>query len=467
LEQVNSGSAAPPHEASVAKFRAALEDGHAGKALAIIRDLPDALRQRFDIAAHQADLLGKLGRHEEELAVLRALIAREPPNPSLHLSVAHALKTIGRADEAITAAREAIALRPDYGKAWWVLADLKTYRFADSEVAAMQSALAAAASPADRLHLHFALGRAFEQRGEFEPAFAHYADGNAIQAAASPRAALNTGDRIDRTIATFTPEFLAERDRFGLDNDAPIFIVGLHRSGSTLIEQILASHSQIEATAELPIIAQLFRSIALDRNLPGATPLAKLAAVDQARSRSLGAEYLERANDYLSTTRPRFIDKMPANWLHVGFIRLILPNATIIDARRHPMAAGFSNFRQNYGSGAAWAYSLESIGRYYRDYLRLMRHFDRVLPGKIHRVVNERLIDDFEPEVRRLLARVGVEFEPACLEFHRSNRPVRSASAEQVRRPINREGIDQWRAFEPWLGPLKDALGPALKDWQQ
>ena len=195
--------------------------------------------------------------------------------------------------------------------------------------------------------------------------------------------------------------------------------------------------------------------------------MAKLESLDAARARTLGAEYLARARDYRSTDKPRFIDKMPANWLHVGFIRLILPNAKIIDARRHPMAAGFSNFRQHYGKGAAWTASLESIGRYYRDYLRLMRHFDRVLPGWVHHVINERLIEDFEPEVRRLLAFVGVEFEAACLEFHRSDRPVRSASAEQVRRPVNRDGVDQWRAFEPWLGPLKDALGPALEDWQE
>jgi hypothetical protein len=165
------------------------------------------------------------------------------------------------------------------------------------------------------------------------------------------------------------------------------------------------------------------------------------------------------------TAKPRFVDKMPANWLHAGLIQLILPNAAIIDARRHPMAAGFSNFRQNYGKGAAWAYSLDSIGRYYRDYLRLMRYFDRVLPGKVHRVINERLIEDFEPEVRRLLDHVGVPFDPACMDSHRSGRPVRSASAEQVRQPVNREGVDQWRAFEPWLGPLKDALGDALEDW--
>ena len=195
--------------------------------------------------------------------------------------------------------------------------------------------------------------------------------------------------------------------------------------------------------------------------------MARLAHIDAARASALGAEYLDRASQYRGTDRPRFIDKMPGNWLYVGFIRLILPNATIIDARRHPVAAGFSNFRRPYGRGAGWTYSLESIGRYYREYLRMMRHYDRVLPGQVHRVIHEQLVDKFEPEVLRLLAHVGVPFEPACVEFHQSTGPVRSASAEQVRRPVSREGVDRWRAFEPWLGPLKDALGDALKDWRR
>ena len=458
-------AAADSADALLRSLAAALESGDAGMALASIRALPTDIRERFDVMAHEADVSGRLGRHEKEIELLRRLVAREPAMASLHVSIAHALKTVGRRDEAISAAREALAIQSDYGKAWWMLADLKNYRFDDGELAAMQAALAKPLSDADRLHLHFALGRAFEQRGNAEAAFANYAAGNAIAAVGTPAATMTVGDRVDRAIRVFTPEFFTARTGFGEESSAPIFIVGLHRSGSTLVEQILASHSEIEATAELPIVAQLFRSVALDRNLPGDTPLAKLAHLDATRAKALGAQYLERAGDYRSAGKPRFVDKMPGNWLYLGFIQLILPNASIIDARRHPMAAGFSNFRQNYGRGVSWAYTLDSIGRYYRDYLRLMRHFERVLPGKVHRVVHERLIDDFEPQVRRLLDHVGVEFEPACLDFHRSQRPVRSASAEQVRRPINREGVDQWRAFEPWLGPLKEALGPALEDW--
>ena len=463
---MSSGPEAASDKALLGEFGAAVAAGNAGRALAIARRLPEALRQRFDIMAHEADLSGKLGYHEEEVALLRQLIAREPAMPSLQVTLANALKTIGRRDEAIAAVKEALAIRADYGKAWWVLAELKNYRFEDAEVEAMQSALAVVESPADRLHLHFALGRAFEQRGQVEQAFTHYAQGNALSGSSMRPEAVTVSERVDRAIATYTHGFFTERAGLGHDSNAPIFIVGLHRAGSTLVEHILASHSAIEATSELPIIGQLLRAVVTDRNLPGATPLAKLASLDRERLRELGAEYLERASDYRSTGEPRFIDKMPANWLNLGFIQLILPNATIIDARRHPMAAGLSNFRQNFGSGADWTYSLDSIGRYYGDYLRLMRHFDRVLPGKVHRVINERLIDDFEPEVRKILDHVGVAFEPACLEFHLSTRPVRSASSEQVRRPINREGVDQWRAFEPWLGPLKEALGRALEDWQ-
>ena len=447
-------------------LRTALGDGDFAKALAIILALPPQDRDRCEIGVYEADALGRLGRHDEEIALLEQLIAREPANPALQLSLMNALKTVGRTADAIAAARAALALKPDYGKAWWLLADLKTFAFSDADVTAMQAVLSGSLAPADRQNLHFALGRAFEQRGDAARAFADYADGNALGAAGAPAAIAGVTARTDQAMATFTPEFFAERQGYGDDSDAPIFIVGLHRSGSTLIEQILAAHPLVEATSELPVLGQLMRAIVFDAALPGDTPMARLAAIDAGRARALGAEYLARAADYRTSGKPRFIDKMPANWAQVGLIQLILPNATIIDARRHPMATGFSNFRQNYGAGAAWSFSLEGIGRYYADYLRLMRHFDRVLPGKALRVVNERLIEDFEPQVRRLLDHVGIAFDPACLDFHRSNRPVRSASAEQVRRPVNREGVDQWRAFEPWLGALKTALGPALEDWE-
>ena len=448
------------------ELKAALLDGDASKALSIIDALPKDLRQQYEVMAHEADLNGRLGRHEHEIALLRQLIARQPEMPGLHVTLAHALKTTGRRDDAIAAARAAIACHPGYAAAWWLMADFKTYQIDDAEVQAMKTALAAQPAEADRMQLHFALGRACDQRGEHEAAFAHYAAGNAPRAAAAHKEAAGLAGRVDRAIGIFTPEFFAERQGYGDRSEAPIFIVGLHRSGSTLVEQILASHSQVEATAELPLVEEMLRSVALDNSLPNVPPLAKLVHIDADRARALGSEYLRQAQDYRSSDKPRFVDKMPANWLYIGFIRLILPNAMIIDARRHPMAAGLSNFRQYFANGADWTFALDSIGRYYRDYLRLMRHFDRALPGKVHRVIHEKLVDEFEPEVRRLLDHAGLNFESECLEFHRAKRPVRSASAEQVRQPLNREGVDQWRAFEPWLGPLRDALGDALEDWQ-
>ena len=450
----------------LAQLQADLANGEGRKALALIDGLPHPLRQSIAVRGFEAYFLGMLGRHEEEIAILQQLIDLEPAEPNYYLSLANALKTVGKAEEAVTAVRAALRLKPDFGRGWWLLADLKTFRFSDDDLTTMQAAIESS-SPDDGLNLHFALGSALEQRGDYQAAFNHYAQANALVARGLPPMTASATARVDRAIATYTPDFFGQRQGFGDDSDAPIFILGLNRSGSTLIEQILASHSEIEATSELPIIDQLVRSVARDEALPGRLPIDKIAAIDAQRARALGAEYLERASHYRATGKPRFTDKMPANWAHVGFIQLILPNASIIDARRHPMAAGFSNFRQKYDAGAAWTFSLEDIGSYYAGYLRLMRHFDRVLPGKILHVINERLIDDFEPQVHRLLDHVGVPFEPACLEFHKSNRPVRSASAEQVRRPVNRSGIDQWRAFEPWLGPLKDALGPALEDWQE
>jgi tetratricopeptide (TPR) repeat protein len=456
-----------PDDKHLTDLRAALEAGDAGQAMASIGAMSEELRDRFDIMGHAADLSGKLGRHEDEIVLLDRLIARDPRIASLHVSRAYALKTLGRSEQAAAAARDALAINSYDAGAWWTLADLKYYRFADDEIATMESALARSPAGMERVQLHFALGRACEQRGGAEEAFTHYSAGNRSIAESLPAGSLSSTVRVDRTIAACTSEFFARRTGFGDPSVAPIFIVGLHRSGSTLIEQILGAHPEIEATSELPVVGQLMRSIALDPSLSGETPLAKLAALDAEQAHSLGADYLRRAAAYRMTEKPRFVDKMPHNWLHIGLICLILPNAVIIDARRHPMAAGVSNFRQLYGRGAEWTYSLPTIGAYYRDYLRLMRHFDRVLPGKVHHIINERLIDDFEPEVRRLLDHAGVAFDPACLDFHRSAGPVRSASAEQVRRPVNRDGVDQWRQFEPWLGPLKDALGPALEDWQE
>jgi tetratricopeptide (TPR) repeat protein len=441
--------------------------GHYAEALAHLQALPDEVRGDFQILTQEAELYCQLGDHDSELGLYDRLIDGWPDAASVWLAKANALKIVGRTDDAVAAARHAIAVQSTYGKAWWVLGDLKTYQFSDDELAAMQRAVEASANPEDRLHLHFALGKAWEDRREAAKAFQNYAQGNALRMQSVPATATTVTRRVDQAIQLFTADFLKTRAGQGFASAAPIFIIGLPRSGTTLIEQILASHPEIEGVGELNVISQLRITIATDETIAANDLISRIKALDVRQRAALGESYIEQASAFRSTRRAMFVDKMPTNWLNVGLIRLILPNARIIDARRHPMASGFSNFRQNYGQGAGWSYSLETIGQYYRDYLRLMRHFDDALPGWAHRVINERLIEDFEPEVRRLLDYVGVGFDPACLEFHRSNRPVRSASAQQVRQPINRMGVDQWRAFEPWLGPLKDALGPALEDWRE
>jgi hypothetical protein len=271
---------------------------------------------------------------------------------------------------------------------------------------------------------------------------------------------------VDAAIVTFDQALLDRSAGFGDKASDPIFVVGLQRSGSTLVEQILASHPQIEGTAELLAIPQLWDALGQSQGAAGDS-FAAIAKLDPVELEALGAQYLERTQPYRTSDRPMFVDKLPANWMYTGFIRLILPNARIIDARRHPMACGFSNFKQHYATGVAFAYSLDSIGRFYADYVRLMDHFDRLRPGRVHRLVNERLIEDPEREVRRLLDFVGVPLDPACLAFHSNKRAVHTPSSEQVRRPINRDGVDSWRRYEPWLGPLTAALGDVLERWDR
>ena len=430
-------------------------------ALSLLRDFPPSAHGDFQWLAHEADLLGKLGEHDGEIARLRQLMAMQPQLASLWVSLANALKTLGRTDEAVAALRDAILIQPGYGRPWWMLSDLKQFRFTDDDVATMEQLLGTS-NDDDRIPLHFALAKALEDRGQPIAAFDHYATGNRLRAATiDPRGTI-LKPKVDRSIALYSADFLRTRANQGSASNAPIFVLGLQRSGSTLVEQILASHPLIEGTSELALIPHLTREIAFDPALPAGDMFERIAALGPSQLRALGDTYVARAAAFRHTDRPYFIDKLPGNWTNIGLIRLILPNAKIIDARRHPLATGFSNFKQNYGAGAAFSYDLATIGRYYRDYLRLMTHFERVDPGAIHRIVNEHLIDHFEADVRALLAYIGVDFDPACLDFHNNRRAVATPSAEQVRRPINRDGVDQWRDVEPILEPLKQALGPAL-----
>ena len=432
-----------------------------------IRMLQQAEPEERAYRITQATLSTELGECEQALREYRRLLEETPDHAELHLSMAHTLKTLGRQQEAIESYRRAAALRPGYGDAYWSLANLKTYRFTDAEMSAMRAAEAAPrAALTDRFHLCFALGKALEDRGEYGKSLSYYERGNALKKSECRYRPEFIESNTRLQIEICTPEFFAARQGWGCASDAPIFVVGLPRAGSTLIEQILASHSRVEGTMELSDIPRLAQSLQ-GRDGAGGAPLYRypgvLTELPADDFRRFGERYLTDTALY-RTGKPHFIDKMPNNFRHIGLMHLILPNAKIIDARRGAMACCFSNFKQLFASGQQFTYSFEDIARYYRTYVELMAHWDRALPGKILRVQHEELVADFEPQVRRILDFCGLDFEPACLEFHKTSRRVHTASSEQVRRPINTEGLEQWRHFEPWLGPLATALGDLAKE---
>jgi tetratricopeptide (TPR) repeat protein len=409
-----------------------------------------------------------LGEHERAVALYRTLLEETPADADLHLSVAHALKTLGRTEEAIESYRRAADCRPSFGDAYWSLANLKTYHFTDEELMRLRAAQAQPTiSAVDRFHLCFALGKALEDRGQFEESFRYYALGNALKRSESRYRPEIIENNTRQQIEVCSGEFFARRRGWGAQSRDPIFIVGLPRSGSTLIEQILASHSKVEGTQELADIQQIVSDIrGRDPDLNDSRYPRVLLDLSEADFLRLGDRYIADTRVYRHTERPFFIDKMPNNFRHLGLIRLMLPNARIIDARREPVACCFSNLKQLFAKGQEFTYSVEDIARYYRTYLDLMRHWDRVLPGSVLHVFHERVVDDLEGSVRRVLDFCGLEFEPQCVEFHKTVRSVRTASSEQVRRPLYREGLDQWRNFEPWLEPLKAALGEALSSYR-
>jgi tetratricopeptide (TPR) repeat protein len=404
-----------------------------------------------------------LGQHERAIEIYRELLPEAAQPAELHLSIAHTLKTLGHREPAIAAYRDAAAARPGYGDAWWSLANLKTYSFGDAELAEMRAAESApATSEIDRLHLCFALGKALEDREQYQESFDHYTRGNALKRAASryrPEVQeLNTRLQIE----VCNRELFTRHRDSGASAADPVFIVGLPRSGSTLIEQILASHSAVEGTHELADVPRIVAGLqGRDSSADEPRYPAVLAGMSRADFSRLGEKYLADTRSYRSG-KARFIDKMPNNFRHVGLIHLMLPNAKIIDARREPMACCFGNLKQLFAHGQEFTYSVEDIARYYRTYLELMRHWDRVLPGRVLRVQHEDLVSDLEGNVRRLLAHCELPFEPACVEFHKTERSIRTASSEQVRQPIYREGLEQWRHYEPWLAPLRAALGDAV-----
>lgn len=414
--------------------------------------------------ALKAAVLGRIGEYEQAIEIYTKLLKEHPAQPSAWMSYGHALKTVGRAKDAIAAYRRSIELTPNLGEAYWSLANLKTFRFTPEDVEAMRAQLARAdLSEDDRVHLHFALGKALEDSASYAESFTEYERGNALRRNALRYDPEEITGAVRRSITLFTREFFAARANYGAPASDPIFIVGLTRSGSTLLEQMLASHSKVEGTMELPDILSLARRFGR-KSKNSETPSYPLGldTVTEVESRALGEEYLTRTRIQRKTARPHFIDKMPNNWVNIGLIRLILPNARIVDARRHPLACCFSNYKQLFARGQGYSYSLADCGRYYREYVELMAHWDEVLPGRVHRVIHEELVRDPQKEIRNLFAYCGLEFEPQVLRFHENQRAVRTASSEQVRQPLSSEALDRWKNFEPWLGPLKDALGPVL-----
>ena len=438
---------------------AALHVGHrSGEAIELVERILEREPENESALTLKAAALFRIGEFAKAVSLAEQLLERSPDDAVLWSTYGHYLKTLGRSEEGEKAMRRAVEIAPGHGELWWNLANMKTAKFTGADVAVISGALAASRSDKDSTHLHFALGKAFEDLGDNAEAFGAYSRANAIWKRSLNHDPGEVTREVTAASAFFTKSFFDDRAGFGSASNEPIFIVGMTRSGSTLVEQILASHSQIEGTMELPYVGLIARQFGRRKD----DYHARLASLSAEQLKAAGEEYLSLAASHRVEGKPHFIDKMPNNWLHVPLIQLMLPNARIIDARRHPLACGVSNFRQHYARGQQFTYDLNWFGRFYYDYVRMMAHVDEALPGRVHRVIYENLVADTEAEVRRLLDYLGVPFEESCLRFYEQKRAVHTPSSEQVRRPITAEKVEGWRAYEPWLGDLKDALGPVL-----
>jgi cytochrome c-type biogenesis protein CcmH/NrfG len=425
----------------------------------VLQAEPDNLACKNLLAA----VLAGVGEFARAIELYEVVLAKQPRQAKLWLSYGHALKTAGRQEDSVRAYRKAIEIAPSLGEAWWSLANMKTVRFGEADIQTIRHQLKQKLHDEDRWHFEFALGKALEDGKDFPHSFEHYVEGNRLRKSQIGYRAQDNRNYVERCRRLFTREFFAERAGFGSAAPDPIFIVGLPRSGSTLLEQVLASHSLVEGTMELPQLVETARALGRTVNQDGSSVYPEiLAELTQERCRELGEQYLADTRIYRKTAAPFFIDKLPNNWAHVGLIQLILPHAKIIDARRHPLGCCFSAFKQHFARGQHFTYDLADVGAYYRDYVTLMAHFDAVLPGRVHRAIYEDVVEHFEAEVRRLLNHCGLPFEESCLRFYENDRAVRTASSEQVRRPIFKDALEHWRNYEPWLEPLKGALGSVL-----
>ena len=401
-----------------------------------------------------------LGRVSESIALMEGVVADFPHDSQAWLVFGNLMREVGQQSRSIEAFRRSLAAQPGFSEAYWALANLKTFRFTEADVAAMQELLAkGSGSQSNRIHLEFALGKALEDIENFAASFAHYARGAALQRATMAYDADATSDYVQRAKKMYTSQFFADRSAWGCERRDPIFIVGLPRSGSTLLEQILASHSQVEGTRELPNVPAMVAELVARAN-PGGEPQypEPVGALRRGEIESMAARYLAETELRRPLGLPHFVDKMLGNFSHVGLIHLMFPRATIIDARRHPLGCGFSCYKQLFAQGMNYSYDLGELGRYYRDYAELMAHFDAVLPGRVFRVHYEQLVADPEREVRGLLEQCGLPFEAECLRFYQNPRSVQTISSEQVRRPIYVQAVDHWRRYEPWLGALREVV---------
>jgi tetratricopeptide (TPR) repeat protein len=407
----------------------------------------------------RAGLMSALGDLDGAIASFEVILREQPDSAETWIGYGNALKGAGRQEEAVSCYRKAVALKPHCGMAWWSISNLKTVGFASSDISNMQVAIAnPAIDHADRLLLHFAVGKAMEDEKRFADSFSHYAKGNALKRVERPYDRTRVDQLVAHSKTLFSRQFFKERSDSGSPAVDPIFIVGMPRAGSTLVEQILATHSAVEGTMELVFIRDLARNLTRNARLERSSYPGVLATLPSSERLSLGREYLRRAQHYRRLGRPFFLDKMPNNFEHIGFIHLILPNAKIIDVRREAMSCCFAGFKQLFAHGQHFSFRLEDIGHFCGRYVELMAHYDDVLPGRIHRLKYEDLVESPEQEIRKLLDYCGLPFERECLDFHATKRPVLTPSSEQVRKPIFRDGLAHWRNFEPWLEPLKQSL---------
>ncbi len=488
-----------PNDATALHLLASIaaSQGHDKPALDLLARCLKASPGLLAARALRANVLLRTGAAPAALEDAQALLAKEPGNPNFralkarsleavedyaasveiwraltedHPNVVtgwvrygNALRLLGRREDSVAAYRRAISIEPGSGEAWWALADLKTFRFEGADVAGMEAQLSRPGlATEDRVRLHFALGKANADRAMYEASFQHYAEGNALHRSTIEHDPAVLSGYVGRCREFFTMEFFARRAGFGSPSRAPVFVVGMMRAGSTLVEQILASHSQIEGTRELSDLGAISRQLQVDAAARGVSYWEVLEGLGAEDAATLGARYLAAVEPHRRLGKPFFLDKMGANFTQVGLIQMLLPEARIIDVRRHPMACGLSIFAQLFPRGQNDSYKLEDIGRLYRDYVELMAHFDAVLPGKVHRVCYEDLVAEPECEIRRLFDYIGVPFEARSLDFHQTQRVVATVSSEQVRQPIYKDALDQWRHFEPWLQPLANSLGPVL-----